>query len=345
MESSRPLATLIIPLIIGMALCVALVISLGGKLNVLGLLVSQQGDVVKEALHGGDIKEGRLGIAPIFSMAVIWWALDRRSRLHLDNFSQLIFRVVLVLAVIADVMSCIATVDRTALMPLIAGILVVRIAQRALAGTLKIGKALVTTAFGGAVVIGVFLLLSFIRGAKGFHLLMMAFLGYTIVSYNRLTALLHGSLSYSYGGVGIYMFPFLSIHTKLSGLLGAAKLPLAPEVWKSEFSSMLMSGLNPIYIWSGTFGYLYADLGWWSLVYLSFAGVFAGFAWSAYRRGTVYGQVIYPWVAFWILFWLGWNVLFAFFMVYLVVTVIFLYLYEWMIGLRMCPLYVEEWRG
>ena len=73
---------------------------------------------------------------------------------------------------------------------------------------------------------------------------------------------------------------------------------------------------------------MFADLGWWTPLYMFAAGILAGFLWSRFRAGTPFGIVFYPWMAFWILFWFGWNLLFDARCGGLVETAVLLFIYD-----------------
>ena len=138
--------------------------------------------------------------------------------------------------------------------------------------------------------------------------------GYTIVSYNRLAALVIGVMHYVYQGKGAYLVAFSLPKTiDLVGLRrsnGIAQFlrPLALRVRLNGSASrpelITLTG-------QASFGYLFSDL---ALVDASLygwlAGIFAGYLWSRFRAGATFGLVFYPWMAFWVLFWFGWNLLF-----------------------------------
>jgi hypothetical protein len=58
------------------------------------------------------------------------------------------------------------------------------------------------------------------------------------------------------------------------------------------------------------FGALYSDLGWLSPAYLFVVGILVGYLWFKFRAGKTFAMVLYPWFAFCILFWTGFNVMF-----------------------------------
>jgi hypothetical protein len=184
------------------------------------------------------------------------------------------------------------------------------------------------------VIVASFLGLQFARGASRLDAFLSSILGYTIVSYNRMAALIVGALHYTYEGKGAYVVAFLLQNDRLSGIRDRMGLPPAYGLWLSEFPSLSASGLNDSYNWSSVFGYLFSDLGWWTPVYMFAAGLLAGCLWSRFRAGTTIGIVLYPWMAFWILFWFGWNLLLDARGVVLIETGILLVVYD---KLFLCP--------
>jgi hypothetical protein len=216
------------------------------------------------------------------------------------------------IALLLDVVTCVAQVNRSSLMPLLAGLLLIYLYRKAGAANAKVSSIVGVGGGSFIVVTAMFSLLSFLRGASGLKLLMFAIIGYTITSYNRLAAILTGTMHYAYGGRGAYLVTYLQSDNWLSSLLGvhsSLKWPAKQDLWLSEFTSTAGAGLNPAFIWSGAFGYLYTDIGWWSLWYLFMAGVLASYLWNGFRKGKAVSVVMYLWLAFWILFWLGSNLL------------------------------------
>jgi hypothetical protein len=136
------------------------------------------------------------------------------------------------------------------------------------------------------------------------------FLGYTIASYNRLAAVVNGSLRYPFAGRGLYLSPFVSFNHTWNRLVPLGRVmnwPDQMEVWGAEFGAVTRAGLDGSLIWSGTFGYIFSDLGWFSLPFVFGYGVLSGVAWNWMKRGKVLGIVLYPCLGFCILGWVGAN--------------------------------------
>jgi hypothetical protein len=79
------------------------------------------------------------------------------------------------------------------------------------------------------------------------------------------------------------------------------------EVWATEFGAVTRAGLNGALIWSGTFGYIFSDLGWFSIPFVFGYGLLYGIAWNWIRSGKVLGIVMYPCFGYCALGWMGAN--------------------------------------
>lgn len=77
----------------------------------------------------------------------------------------------------------------------------------------------------------------------------------------------------------------------------------------AAFLEVARAGLDSHLVWVGAFGYIFLDLGWFSPLFVLGYGLLAGVIWNWLKRGRVLGIVLYPCVAFSILFWIGANIL------------------------------------
>jgi hypothetical protein len=246
-------------------------------------------------------------------MAVLWWAYYRAIQLELKGASKGIFYLFFVAGMTVAVLTAVATVGRTLLMPLLISLFVINLYKRASGRDVRLAKITYSLIGVFALVVVLFAVFQYFRGFLAINLIIESQLGYTIASYNRLAALLGGVMHYQYGGRGVYLAPYLLSDNTISNVLGLSKLfdwPDLLQLFQSETPSVAFAGLNPSFIWSGSFGYVYSDLGWWALFYVFGTGLLAGYLWSKFRAGRAIGIVLYAWMAFWILFWEGWNTLF-----------------------------------
>lgn len=309
----RPLFYLMGPILAATLFCLIALILLGGRLNFMALLASQQGDAIKLAAQAGQMDQGRWGEAVPILTAVLWWSLFRVKQLGVKGATKIIFYVTFLTGTGVGIVTCVATVSRTDLMPIILGLLVVYLFRKTRGENVSIARLLSVGFAAGTGVVGTFLLLSFLRGALALRLLIASLLGYTIVSYNRTTALLTGVMHYAYEGRGVYLSRYLLSDDKVNSvfhLIDRFGWPAPFALWQTEFSSTMAAGLNPAYIWSGAFGYVYSDLGWWTPIYVCATGLCAGWLWAHFTAGKTSGLILYPWVAFTVLTWFGTNSIF-----------------------------------
>jgi len=309
----NPLLYLAIPVFLSLVWCSIYLKMLGGKLDFVALLLSQQGESIKAAGQFGQLSVGIWSSGLFMLTAALWWSLVRANQLQLRGIAKHTFQILFFVSVIVNIITCVATVDRTNLMPLVAGLSVIYLFGKTVSKNIKILR-LVTFGLSSAVgVIAVFLLVSFLRGTIAIKGLMMLLLGYTIVSYNRMAALLLGVMYDSYQGRGVYLFPILRENETLNRFFhfnDRFDWPSAWGLWSSAFSSVASAGLNPGFNFYSVFGALYSDLGWFTLAYLFVIGILVGYLWLKFRAGKTFAIVLYPWCAFCILFWTGFNVMF-----------------------------------
>jgi hypothetical protein len=308
-STRSPFLYLSAPLLIAALCCSLSLIVLGGHLNFVALLVAQQGAAIKVAGETGEMK-GIWGLSMPALTSILWWSLFRMNQLQLNGAAKALFYLIFFIGVGIGVLTSIATVDRTSLMPIILGLLVVYFFNKTRARNASVVKIVATGVMASIGAVAIFLLLSFLRGASALQVLISGLLGYTIVSYNRMSALLIGVMHYTYEGHGVYLSRFLVQNERLN-LAHKFGWPDVFGLWQSEFSSTMAAGLNPSYIWSGAFGYIYSDIGWWSPVYVFAIGLLAGYLWRKLSEGKTVGLVVYPWIGYSILIWCGPNILFS----------------------------------
>jgi hypothetical protein len=308
-RSDSKLLYLVVPLLLAAVPCLIYLLMIGRSVNFVSLIMSQQGDVIKQVLATGGASS--FWDSGLFLLTgVLWWAAYRAAQLELKGAAKGIFYLVYSACFALDVITCLATFDRTNLMPLLAGCIVIYFFFKTRAANVKLVKLALVGLGSIAVISGSFVALQFARGASQIDAFITSMLGYSIVSYNRLAALLMGVLHYVYQGKGAYVVAFLTTNGRFDGIREQMGLPHSYEVWLSEFPALSASGLNAGYNWASVFGYVFSDIGWWTPLYLFATGLLGGYLWSRFRAGTPFGIVCYPWMAFWILFWFGWNLLF-----------------------------------
>jgi hypothetical protein len=311
-SSGSPLSYLALPLVTLTVLCSIYLLLLGARIDFVSMLASQQGSSLKMADENGTGVANRWQMVHVFLTAVLGWAQYRALQLNLRNVKKACFWILFAIGWLVDAATAVALVDRTQLMPLMASTILVAIFFGTRGWRVRPLRVAVFALVSVVALVGVFLLLSFLRGSLLIGSLMTSLLGYTIVSYNRMTALIMGAMHYGYEGSGVYLVPLLSNSEGLNKLIpfkDTFDWPSARELWRTEFASVAQSGLNGSYIWSSIFGYLYSDIGWLTPFYMFLYGLFCCYFWIKFKTGKALGLVIYPWVAFGILFWIGVNLL------------------------------------
>jgi hypothetical protein len=234
-------------------------------------------------------------------------------QLRLRGTTKAIFYLIFLPCLAVGIFIGVATVNRANLMPVILGTLVVYIFPKTRTANTRVVRLALLGAVGSIVAVATFLFLSFLRGALGVSLLITSLLGYTIVSYNRLTALLAGVMHYAYEGHGVYLVPAFLSDEKVNYVFQFADRfgwPSSLALFQTEFLSTSAANLNPAFIWAGAFGYVYSDLGWWTPLYWCLVGALAGWLWAKFCACRTVGLVLYPWIGFSILMWCGGNFIF-----------------------------------
>jgi len=317
LRSASPVLYLGLPLVAAILFAGAYLRVTGQRLNVVALLLAHQGEDLKTAQAAGVALAagGIWGFSSPLLTAVLWWSLLRLRQLRLGLSVRLPFVILWLAGLFVGIVTSVSLVDRTSLMTMIAGCVLIFVFGRESEGHLGITRIAFYCSAAFSIVLGFFVALSLLRGnASNANFLIGNLLTYSISPYNRLASLLHGEMFYLYGGRGIYLFRYLqeggNTINKIFGFHAALNWPSALVVFHSEFSSVMLAGLNSRAIWSGVFGYLYADLGWGAPIYVFFVGIFAGYVWSRFARGPAMAVTLYPWIVVWILFWHGSNVLF-----------------------------------
>jgi hypothetical protein len=311
-STGSPFSYLTVPLITLTLLCGIYLALLGARIDFMALLASQQGSSLKMADENGTGLATRWQMVHVFLTAALGWAQYRALQLKLRNAKRWIFWIIFSAGWLVDAATSVALVDRTRLMPLMASTILIAIFFGTRGKQVRPLRIAAFAFVSMLAIVATFLLLSFLRGSLLVGSLMTSLLGYTIVSYNRMAAMLMGAMHYGYEGSGVYLVPLLSGSEGFNKLIPVKDIfdwPGARELWHTEFASVAQSGLNGSYIWSSIFGYLYSDIGWLTPFYMFFYGLFCCYFWIKFKTGKALGLVVYPWVAFGILFWIGTNLL------------------------------------
>jgi hypothetical protein len=325
-----PMWFLLLPLIAGTVLTIiSIVLLLRSNANLLELLLTAQGGQLKAV--GGFETSGTLGLASVALMGIVWWASWRKHQLNLSGWRRFAVQIVTLLATGSMLAAATLKLARGDLMPILAGAGILFVLSEIVEGRLTAASVLRYSAAFVALIVALFVGVSLLRGNVDADSVIGDLFGYTIASYNRMAAILDGRMHYPFAGQGMYISSFAAFNDTFNTLLPLNKLLAWPDfttAWQSEFASVSTAGLNAGFIWSGTFGYVFSDMGWMSPFLLFAYGLMTGWVWRSLKLGRTAGIVLYPWFAFCILFWFGTNYLLDTKVVVLLVDAVILGLYE-----------------
>jgi len=324
---------LLIPIVISALLgCITLAV-IGLKTNSFSLILAEQAQALKDP-NAPTVDLSFWGklipLAPIH-MAIIWWFAFRLWGAEVSQATRRSMTIVLWIAVLTAIANSIAHAERVTLMPILVGLFPVWVFTNTKVSMGKSWSFLKPIAVGAGAVLGLFFLLTLLRGNAQVGDAAQLLLGYTFSSYNRLAATLDGSLRYTYAGNVQDLCAFCTSNKYLNAVFPYAQffhIPDAVTTWATDFTDTGSAGLVGGYTFASAFAYIFRDIGWWSPLYFLLQGLIVGRAWQSFERGRVFGLMLYPWCAFSVLFWFGFNVFFndAFF--YIIAGAIVLRLYE-----------------
>lgn len=257
-----------------------------------------------------DTTGGLSNVLPVL-YASCWWALWRLMELeHEMGVRELRLRILIIASFSLAIFTALIKVARYDLLPAVVGIFLVFVTYRFRSGQLRLGGNVFAAAAVCAASLALFVFIAWLRGGDEIAVLAQNLIGYTAASYNRLAGILGGHLEFPYGGTGVYAFkfasyiPFLDRWISIGEMLG---MPPKEQAWLSEFVAVAESGLSGNYIWASAFGYVYSDIGPWVVAYFFALGMVSKKAWNSMLGGEVIGIVLYPYIAFSILLWMGDN--------------------------------------
>jgi|SRR5271156_121692 len=326
-----PIIFLMIPLTIGIVAIVAtLFILIAYRPDIIFLLLSLQGEEIKES----SMLELATSVylAPLTLTAIIWWAYWRFCELDLRGWRRALVKSALILAVLSEVILATLILSRGILMMAACGLAVSFVIRKSAKGavSLRFVVGAITTIVICAALL--FFSFSFLRGIDGLDGQFRVLFGYTVASYNRLAAIVNGKLHYPFAGRGLYLSSFVAFNHTLNRIVPVNSFMNWPDqldVWGSEFGAVTRAGLNGGLILSGTFGYIFSDLGWFSFPFVFGYGMLYGIAWNWIKRGKILGVVLYPCFGFCALLWIGTNSLLDSPQVLVLIVGVALASYEW----------------
>jgi hypothetical protein len=303
-------AFLLLPIALGAVLTlVSIALLLRGNPALVGLILLQQGSQIKDTL---DVRQP-LGLSSMWLLGICWWAMWRYRQVDIPSrFWRWMVSLGIAFGILLVMVSGSLKLARGELIPVVSGCALLYLVQRIGTGRWSTRKLIQAAAVVTLGAIALFTLMSLARGGEDMDAFVGALLGYTVSSYNRLAALVNGRLHYPYTGSGLYLSSFVSFNTSLNTILPINEYmhwPSYADMWDSQFAATWQAGLDGTRIWSGAFGYIFADFGWFAPAVLFFYGLICGWVWRSIKLGHLVGIVLYPWCGFCILFWFGTNAL------------------------------------
>jgi hypothetical protein len=289
----------------------ALVLLIRQNPTIVVLLLSQRGGDLKQIL-AFDV-QGRFTLAPIVLIGVTWWSFSRHFNVGFRGKGRWIVRCFLLTSVLCVIVASTILSIRNLLIMIVCGLMILYVTRKAAKNgvSAKFFFSSILAMFVGVAVL--FFATSFVRGTTNFDDQAYEFIGYTVASYNRLAAILSGKLHYPFGGREVYLSYVAAYSGTLNHIIPLKRLINPPDfidLWGSEFAAVSQAGLDGGLIWSGAFGYIFSDLGWFSILFIFGYGVLYGFAWNWIKQGNVIGIVLYPCFGYCALSWLSTNSLF-----------------------------------
>jgi len=285
------------------------------------LTISGEGDLVKSMVAGGQMNYSTL---PNFAIPIVWWGWYRyysfsdklNTILYLLRFTTLLLLIILVV-----------NAARFALMPFIIGWFVIYTKLIVFDKTSRKNhksRSIKFVLILSLVILVLFSLFAIARGIDNLEDLFSMILGYGPVSFNRLGAIFHSNLTFTYSNTFVYVIPepFFTAFRYIFSMQTIS----GHEVWLSEFDGIQNANLNHKYIWLTIFGYVYDSIGLFSFFYFFIYGIITGLFWIAFLKGRLIGIVMYPLTYFSIFFFFGSNYLITFFAYYLLIYAL---LYCW----------------
>jgi hypothetical protein len=298
---------------------------------VIPILMAREGN---RLTLGGDASlqlKGTMNISVLFVTGIVWWSVWRYHQLGIAWRGRLAVRIVHLLAVLVVLIASTLMLSKHIVTVLVTGLALGYLIRKTIGKQLNwnvVAKTTFVFVLGGAFV---FFLVTSLRGALDFDTQIESFLGYTIASYNRLAALLHGTLHFEYSERGIYFSNFLSFNNSFNRIIRLREVMGYPDYfswWMSSFASVGRAGLHAQLIFCGTFGEIFIEIGWLAPLYVFGYGLLYGLVWRWMIAGRLIGIVLYPYFAYCVLFWFSTNGLLDQDIVALIIDALALAVYE-----------------
>ena len=209
---------LMIPLIVTTVMTtLAALLILKTSPNLLVLLFAQQGGAIK--FQSAETKLGLLGWGVAMQTPILWWTYWRLSNFRSEHGRRVLSWIVFTVGIIAQLAISILRVSRSDVVPVYVGLAVLYLMGRIVRRELKTSGLLRYFVSFPMAAILLFFLFGLLRGISDITIALGGFAGYTIASYNRMAAVIHGSMRYPYQGHGIYLVGFLTSNNLMTQVI------------------------------------------------------------------------------------------------------------------------------
>ena len=230
-----PAAFILAPLSVAFSLNILSLISVLRQGLLLPLLLSGQGGDAKDLWQA----DGSLVLTSTCLAGVAWWAIWRSLQMQVKTFSRTVTRTLICLAILLVGLRRSLILNRIVLFSTVIGAVVITLTRRILAGV-SAPKAVLKAALLLCILMsGLFALYSALRGNDTPNEIASDLIQYTISSYNRIPALLSGTLRYPYAGTGVYLVSFLqsnNLFNRIIPIREALRWPDYVDLFKSRNS-------------------------------------------------------------------------------------------------------------
>ena len=295
-------------------------------------LLSSLGSIEAQQMRANvsTIKNSMSG-APVLLTGIIWWAIYKLRYTETTFSRKLLFsRAIIFSSVIIVTIYFVVKLSRMELVPLYFGIFMVYNFSANKMTSNRSNIFLKNILLIGIFGVGIFVLLSWVRGYN-LDTVIKQFFAYLPASYNRLSALLNGSLHFAGERSGIYVssfqgqIPIIKSFVNIYSFLGQPTLDYA---WRHDFSDVANAGLNAHYTFPTIYGSIFTFCGYLSPIYFFLFGAVIKQFYSSFARGKIFGIIFYPLSLFCIMFSFGWNFFLSYEFIVMIIAVFYIFIFE-----------------
>lgn len=293
------LFTLSVMTLITSLLIVYQIYTINTQISVLDLMAdafSGSGGMARQRISEA-ISSGKVGWISIFAAIYLSWIYYSYLK-----YPSSIKKLLLVIVSFLFLISCLISISRDTIVTSMIMLLVVYGRVRIYEKRVNIFKLLAYLTIFVFLFIVFFVGFDYIRsGNLNSGSAVAQILGYFPASYNRLAAIMSGSLIYPNSGWGYYtgqlIWDLPIINRLAAGILDIPSRIMPSdsyENWISQFRVVGQSLLNPKYIWATVFGFAYADYKYYALVFFVVYGGISGLVYGGFNQSRTSCIIFYP---------------------------------------------------